>query len=86
MERDDITLRNAIAKLRTGEAVALTGAERAVLLEELEPPPGADHRLYVNFERTLLVRIYPASGRVEAAKRDHENQIWGPPIELEEER
>lgn len=42
------------------------------------------YRLFVNAERTVLVRLWP-SGRVEVARRDDPDAIWGPPVLLEEE-
>lgn len=42
-------------------------------------------RLWVNEERTVLVRLW-ASGKVEVARRDHPSHTWGPPVYLEEER
>lgn len=43
------------------------------------------YRLFVNLDRTLLVRIYP-DGRAETAKRDEPGAIWQPPVELVEEK
>lgn len=42
-------------------------------------------RLFVNESRTLLVRIW-GSGRVEVARRESPEDVWGPPVVLEEER
>lgn len=39
------------------------------------------YRLYVNEERTVLVRIWP-NGSVEASFRATSDHIWGPPIPL----
>lgn len=41
--------------------------------------------LYVNEERTVLVRIW-ASGTAEVARRDEPWHTWGPPVYLTEER
>lgn len=42
------------------------------------------YRLWVNAERTVLVRMWD-SGRVEVATRDHESHTWGPPTVVLEE-
>ena len=42
-------------------------------------------RLFVNAERTVLVRLW-ANGRVEVARRDSPDHTWGPPVYLEEEK
>ena len=43
------------------------------------------YRLYVNSDRTRILRIWE-SGHVEMALRDSPEHTWGPPITLEEER
>lgn len=43
------------------------------------------YRLWVNEERTVLVRLWP-SGTVEVATRDASWETWGPPITLAEEK
>ena len=43
------------------------------------------YRLYVNFDRTRLLRMWE-SGLVEVAERDSPDHTWGPPVTLEEER
>ena len=43
------------------------------------------YRLWVNPERTILVRLWE-SGKIEIAFRDSPAHTWGPPILLEEER
>ena len=49
-----------------------------------------DYRLFVNDERTVLVRIWDApDGRepfVEVCRRDAVDEIWGPPVIVKEER
>lgn len=42
------------------------------------------HRLYVNEERTIFVRVW-CNGKVEIAHRDDPSCTWGPPVWLEEE-
>lgn len=42
------------------------------------------HDLYVNEERTVLVRVW-SDGRLEVALREMPNHSWGPPIWLTEE-
>lgn len=42
-------------------------------------------RIFVNLERTVLVRIWP-SGTVEVATREDAGATWGPPIYVEEEK
>lgn len=37
------------------------------------------YRLFVNDERTVLVRIWP-SGQVEVATRPDPGAVWGPPV------
>jgi hypothetical protein len=44
-----------------------------------------DYRLFVNDERTVLVRIW-VDGRVEVCTREDSDGIWGPPVLVEEER
>ena len=41
------------------------------------------YRLWVNAERTVLVRIWP-DGHAEIALRDTSDHIWGPPIPITE--
>jgi hypothetical protein len=43
-----------------------------------------DYELWVNAERTVLVRRYP-SGEVEVAVRETPDDIWRPPIRCEKE-
>jgi len=42
------------------------------------------YRLWVNDQRTVLVRMWP-DGRVEVALRDDPTHVWGPPIRLTED-
>ncbi len=42
-------------------------------------------RLWVNTERTVLVRLW-ANGTVEVARRESPEHTWGPPVYLTEER
>ena len=44
----------------------------------------ADYRLWVNKERTILMRFWD-NGRVEIALRDSPSHTWGPPIFMAEE-
>jgi len=43
------------------------------------------YRLWVNQERTILVRLWE-NGKVEVSTRDHPAHPWGPPVELDEEK
>lgn len=43
------------------------------------------YRLWVNEERTVLVRMWE-DGKVEVATREHPSHTWGPPVMLVEER
>lgn len=43
------------------------------------------YRLWVNQERTVLVRLWE-NGKVEVAIREHASHTWGPPVYLEEEK
>lgn len=45
----------------------------------------AAYRLWVNAERTVLVRLWP-SGVVEVATRKTPDHTWGPPIVCRKER
>jgi hypothetical protein len=49
-----------------------------------------DYRLWLNAERTVLVEVWPESDdaptRVRVATRPHPDAVWGPPIQLTEER
>jgi hypothetical protein len=42
------------------------------------------YRLWVNAERTVLVRLWE-NGKVEVATREHASHTWGPSASLEEE-
>lgn len=44
----------------------------------------SDYTLYVNEDRTVLVRVWD-SGRVEVCTRQHSSGIWGPPVQVHEE-
>ena len=46
--------------------------------------PRASDRLFVNEERTRLIRIW-ANGTVELALRESPDHTWGPPVYLTEE-
>lgn len=43
------------------------------------------YRLWVNAERTLLVRLWE-DGSVEVATRPSSAHTWGPPVAMSEER
>lgn len=45
----------------------------------------ATYRLWVNAERTVLVRLWPI-GAVEVATRESPAHTWGPPVALAEEK
>jgi hypothetical protein len=45
---------------------------------------GDTYHLWVNPERTVLVRLWD-DGHAEIATREHEGDIWGPPVPLIEE-
>ena len=45
-----------------------------------EVAENATYRLWVNTERTLLVRQW-STGEVEIAERDNPYMTWGPPIQ-----
>jgi hypothetical protein len=47
--------------------------------------PPRDYRVWVNDERTVLLRVWN-SGEAEIAMRDKEAHSWGPPIRMVEER
>lgn len=42
-------------------------------------PTAAQDRIFVNEERTVLVRIW-ASGVVEVARREAPDHVWSPPV------
>lgn len=42
------------------------------------------YRLWVNAERTILVRLWD-NGKVEVATRESPEHTWGPPVVLAEE-
>jgi hypothetical protein len=44
-----------------------------------------DYDLYVNADSTVLVRIWE-DGRVEVSTRSDPGAIWGPPIQVIQER
>jgi hypothetical protein len=43
-----------------------------------------EYRLWVNKERTILVRVW-ANGMVEVALRGDPSEVWGPPVWMHEE-
>lgn len=43
------------------------------------------YRLWVNAERTMLVRLWE-NGKVEVATRSNSYETWGPPVSLDEEK
>jgi hypothetical protein len=45
----------------------------------------ATYRLWVNEDRTVLVRQWE-DGTVEVATREHASHTWGPPVTLTEEK
>jgi hypothetical protein len=52
----------------------------------------SNYRLWVNTERTIKVELWPPDHDVPdgpevltVATREHEGQIWGPPVECVEE-
>lgn len=47
--------------------------------------PDAAYRLWVNADRTVLVRMWD-NGRVEVATRPEPGAIWEPPVTLTEEK
>lgn len=55
-------------------------------MDRAEPPPATGRdRLFVNDERTVLVRLW-ASGVMEIAVRETTAHTWGPPRFLKEEK
>ena len=49
------------------------------------PAAVRDPRVYVNDDRTVLVRMW-ASGEIEVARREFPGDIWGAPQVLKEEK
>ena len=49
-----------------------------------EVPVSVD-RLWVNAERTVLVRLWE-DGTIEVARRETPAHVWGPPVYLVEEK
>lgn len=43
-----------------------------------------NYRLWVNEERTILVRMWE-NGEVEVATRESADAIWSPPVDMREE-
>lgn len=43
----------------------------------------SDYRLWLNDERTVLVRLWP-DGQMEVSTRETPDHIWGPPILVSE--
>lgn len=64
--------------------------EEAAVNDKSSPPkastPVMNHRLFVNDERTVLVRLWSDDATVEVATRAHPAETWGPPVYLTEER
>ena len=50
------------------------------------PAAEATYRLWINYERTVLVRLWATSGSVEVATREAPDHTWGPPVYLTEEQ
>jgi len=44
-----------------------------------------DYRLFVNEDRTVLVRMWN-SGEVEVSTREDDRDVWGPPVTAKEEK
>jgi hypothetical protein len=44
----------------------------------------SDYRLFINDERTVLLRIWP-DGATEIATREDSSHTWGPPVVVREE-
>jgi len=54
------------------------------MTEQIRPPAPA-YRLWVNADRTVLVRIWE-NGEAELATRSNSWETWGPPAALTEEK
>lgn len=51
-------------------------------LDRAQPSQPADmYRLWVNLDRTVLVRLW-VTGVMEVCARSREGATWGPPVEL----
>jgi hypothetical protein len=86
IEREGIDPEQAYEHVRDVQAMAA----------DLDMPPGvmgpgnvgqvvlAKDRIWVNEERTVLVRLW-AGGTMEVARRDDPSHTWGPPVYLTEE-
>jgi hypothetical protein len=48
-------------------------------------PSRDGYRLYLNPQRTILLRIWD-TGRLEIAQRPDPDHTWGPPVELYQQR
>ena len=55
------------------------------LIDQTFPSREPNYRLFVNEERTVLVRLW-AVGTVEVATRQHQAETWGRPVYLTEEK
>ncbi len=64
---------------------ALMDAERELVEMALRVAKAEKDRLWVNSERTVLVRLWH-TGQVEVATRDATWETWGPPVYLTEEK
>jgi len=51
----------------------------------MTPVTTPTYRLWVNEDRTVLVRMW-ASGDLEVALREHPDEIWKPPIHMTPEK
>ena len=49
----------------------------------LTPVEPAPYRLWINAERTVLVRVWQLNEQMEVAFREHPDDTWGPPVRLE---
>ena len=54
-------------------------------MEELTGRHTMNYRLFVSDDRTVLVRLWE-DGEVEASLRPADAPIWGPPIQMHEEK
>lgn len=49
----------------------------------LRPVEPAPYRLWINAERTVLVRVWQLNETMEVMLREHPDATWGPAIRLE---
>lgn len=84
IEREDVDPEDAYDHVRDIQAMAADSGHTGFGVMGPGPVVLAKDRLWVNEERTVLVRLW-TTGTVEVATREAPDHTWGPPTYLKEE-